>query len=308
MAPLPATPARPHLEPTSASLDWADLAVIDLSRYDLDRDGLARQVEKAMTTNGFFYVTNHGYPRDRTQRMFDVAGVPFKDVDAEEKVKYHAEMVAKGSYQGYKPRNYWTIDKDVKDQIEHYNINRDVTKRQHPSAVRPFLPEIAAFAKFNQEILEKILTLFSIALGLPPSSLSDIHKYEEEGESYVRFMIYYPRTQDEEAKTNQTWLKGHTDFGSVTLLWSQPIASLQMLDFDDKWRYVKPVDGSLIVNAGDMLEMLSGGKFKATIHRVVQPPQDQQGVERLGYCGMKLILTTVYFTLPCRMTASTYGL
>lgn len=56
----------------------------------------------------------------------------------------------------------------MRDQIEQYNstcifwdfintyidesigklVNRNVTKRQHPEALRPFLPEISAFAKF----------------------------------------------------------------------------------------------------------------------------------------------------------------
>ena len=30
------------------------------------------------------------------------------------------------------------------------------------------------------------------------------------------------------------------------------------------------------------MEMLSGGFYKATIHRVVQPPRDQRGFTRLG--------------------------
>ena len=30
------------------------------------------------------------------------------------------------------------------------------------------------------------------------------------------------------------------------------------------------------------MEFLSGGQYKATIHRVVQPPVDQRGYERLG--------------------------
>ena len=36
------------------------------------------------------------------------------------------------------------------------------------------------------------------------------------------------------------------------------------------------------------MEFLSGGYYRATIHRVVQPPQDQRGYTRLGafYFGM----------------------
>ena len=37
-----------------------------------------------------------------------------------------------------------------------------------------------------------------------------------------------------------------------------------------------------IANAGDSMEMMSGGYYKATIHRVFQPPEDQRGYCRLG--------------------------
>ena len=37
-----------------------------------------------------------------------------------------------------------------------------------------------------------------------------------------------------------------------------------------------------IANAGDSMEMMSGGYYKATIHRVFQPPEDQRGHCRLG--------------------------
>lgn len=37
------------------------------------------------------------------------------------------------------------------------------------------------------------------------------------------------------------------------------------------------------------MEFLSGGYYKATIHRVVQPPEDQRGHPRLGL---------FYFTMP----------
>jgi isopenicillin N synthase-like dioxygenase len=44
-----------------------------------------------------------------------------------------------------------------------------------------------------------------------------------------------------------------------------------------------------VINAGDCMEFLSGGYYKATIHRVVQPPADQRGYTRLG---------AFYFAMP----------
>lgn len=72
----------------------------------------------------------------------------------------------------------------------------------------------------------------------------------------------YPRTEEEEIKSKGVWLKGHTgecgshirrgcvltslDFGSVTILWSQPVASLQILSPDGKWRYIKHIDNGIV--------------------------------------------------------------
>lgn len=47
------------------------------------------------------------------------------------------------------------------------------------------------------------------------------------------------------------------------------------------WRVADRVPGQ-VINAGDALEFLSGGLYKATIHRVVQPPADQRDKTRLG--------------------------
>jgi isopenicillin N synthase-like dioxygenase len=54
-----------------------------------------------------------------------------------------------------------------------------------------------------------------------------------------RFMLYEPLKADEAEKTGNVMLKGHTDFNTVSILYSQPIASLQILMPDGKWRYVK---------------------------------------------------------------------
>lgn len=91
-----------------------------------------------------------------------------------------------------------------------------------------------------------------------------------------------------------------SDTGTLTILWSQPISALQILSQDGTWRWIKHIDNALVrpacflllkvltlcicqvVNVGDALEMLSGGFYKGTIHRVVQPPADQRGIPRLG--------------------------
>lgn len=205
-------------------------------------------------------------------------------------MSYTYDIMGTGSNQGYKPRNFWHIDAGVLDQLEHYNMNHDVSKKEHPQALRPLLPEIEAFARFNHfNVLHPILRLLALGMELPENSFVDQHGFDTDGATYVRFARYYPRDEDDETKTKNVWLKGHTDTGSITILWSQPIAALQVLSPDGKWRWIKHIENALVVNTGDAMEFLSGGFYKPTIHRVVQPPQDQRGLIHLG---------VFYFCMP----------
>jgi isopenicillin N synthase-like dioxygenase len=289
---LPYVPHYVAAPPSKETLDYADLAIIDISKSDTEegRAALAIEVREALLDYGFFYVVNHGYSQDQTDRIFDIADLPFSAVSDSEKKIYAGTMKQSGSYQGYKLRQYWHIDAGVRDQLEHYNINRDVTKRGHPETLRPLLPEIKEFSKHNHfNVLHPILRLISRSLELPEDTLVKNHDYNAIGETYVRFMKYYPRTEEEEVKTKNVWLKGHTDFGSITILWSQPVAALQILTREGKWRWVRHIENALVVNAGDALDFLTGGYYKGTIHRVVKPPEDQQNYTRLG---------VFYFVMP----------
>ncbi|KAJ7088430.1 hypothetical protein B0H15DRAFT_841338 [Mycena belliarum] len=281
-----ATPSPPLYTappPSSEKLEYADLAIIDLSKSKTaaGRKALAAEVVNAMTTHGFFYAVNHGYTPQQTGRIFSIANLTFDAVNSEEKKTYTGQSEA--VYEGYKPRQTWRLEDGVQDQIEHYNINRQVRKRAHPEALRPYLQEIEAFARHNHfNVLHPILRLLALGLELPEDTLVEQHRFEAAGETSVRFMKYFPRSQDEEQRTKQVWLKGHTDIGSVTILWSQPIGGLQILSLDGVWRWVRHMENALVINAGDVLTFLCGGFYPATRHRVIQPPADQVGLPRLG--------------------------
>lgn len=281
-------PPVPHLErlpTTKENLDYADLPVIDLSKASTveGRMELATQVRDAMSTQGFFCVINHGLTQSMNDRIFDVADVPFSSVSEDEKKDYTVDFEKAGTYMGYKGRQRWHIKGGVRDQIDQYNMSPGATKDQHPQALRPLLPEIETFCQFcHFEVLHPLLRLLALGLELPEDTFVNMHHYKTVNQSSVRFMKYYPRSEEEEAKTDQVWLKGHTDTGSITILWSQPIAALQILSPDGKWRWVKHIENGLVINAGDVMEFLSGGFYKATIHRVTQPPVDQRGYPRVG--------------------------
>ncbi|KNZ76521.1 UPF0676 protein, partial [Termitomyces sp. J132] len=274
------------------SVDFADLAIIDLAKFGTPegKAELVKDICNAMNTTGFFYVINHGYSQEQTRRMFDIAELPFT-ISEEEKQKYVAKIQESGSFQGYKPRQFWHVDAGVRDQIEHYNFHTDVTLKEHPEALRPFLPEIDGFMRHNYfnillPLFRKCPRLLALGLELPEETF--VEKSTLAHISIVTLKTIrpndtsYPRSSEDEEKTKNVWLKGHTDNGALTLLWSQPVSALQIRTTDGEWKWVKHIDNALVVNAGDTLEFLSGGFYKATIHRVHQPPPDQRNLTRLG--------------------------
>ncbi|KAG6901226.1 hypothetical protein C0995_015043 [Termitomyces sp. Mi166 len=284
---LPQAPRYVHIPASKENLDYADLPVIDLSKASTleGRISLSAEVRDAMTEYGFFYVVNHGYTTAQTERIFNIANMAFEHVTSEEKAAYVGDMKESGSFQGYKPRQYWHTDKGASDQVEIYGINRDVSKREHPQILRQFLPEISQFARHNHlNVLHPILRIFALGMELPEETLVNFHGFESIGETYVRLMKYYPRSSDVDEKAKDVWLIGHTDIGSVTILYSQPVSGLQILSRQGTWKWVKHIENALVINVGDALEFLSG----VAIWRVVKPPEDQRHVTRLGvfYFGM----------------------
>ena len=101
-------------------------------------------------------------------------------------------------------------------------------------------------------------------------------------------MKYSKYTPEENAKIGKLWVQGHTgglstgsdsssiltilriDLGSWTLLFRQPVAALQIQNHKTgEWKYVRPQDATLTVNACDALSFLTGGYVRSTIHRYV---------------------------------------
>lgn len=52
-------------------------------------------------------------------------------------------------------------------------------------------------------------------------------------------MIYNPRSDEEHEKYRGFYLLGHSDWGSFTFLFSQPVSALQLLDSHGSWKWVQ---------------------------------------------------------------------
>lgn len=147
------------------------------------------------------------------------------------------------------------------------------------------MDEIESFCNYlTKSVNRRLLKLFSRVLELPDDYLWDnVQSHgSPTGEGYFRHALFRPVEQSTQKASKGLRMHGHTDFGLTTLLFSVPISCLQIWGRDERWYYVPYKPGALVVNIGDTLEIVSGGHFKATRHRVYQPPADQLHEERLS--------------------------
>ncbi|KAK0194949.1 gibberellin 2-oxidase [Armillaria mellea] len=272
--------------PTEAPLDWAPLVIIDLSKFDEPngKQDLAVELKDAVKRWGFWTVVGTGFTQEQLDRQLAIGNTFFK-LPLEEKRKFPCDFSV-GNYFGYREPTRFVSRTDVKENMEMLNVPKftsDYTDIPQHQLIKSFHDEIAQFhRKIWDDVIRKLLVLFAIMLELPENYFVDRHGYEAPSEDHLRYMIYHPRSLEEDKKISNQWTAGHTDFGSLTLLFSQPVAALQVKDPNNEWKWVKYVPGGITCNAADTLSFLTKGYIKSTIHRVVRPPPDQAHLERLG--------------------------
>ena len=169
-----------------------------------------------------------------------------------------------------------------------YNIYKFIPfgERTQPRIVEQEKENIEKFSRhIHQVIVKQLLTLIAIILELPEDYFVERHRYDAESDCHLRYMKYKARGGQENNILKDVWTKSHSDFGSLTLLFRQPVAALQVQTADG-WKWVKPLPGSITVNVADTLQFWTNGFLRSSIHRVVAPPDDQAHIDRLGLLYM----------------------
>ncbi|RAR12525.1 2og-fe oxygenase family oxidoreductase [Stemphylium lycopersici] len=234
-------------------------------------------------TDRFFYLTNIGITDAEIDQQWAIGDSLLK-LPMEEKLKYRADL-ENGDYNGYRPLGSIEQFPGKRDNWECYHVFKfnPEYERAHPQIVKDKYDEIEKFHRHvHQNVAYRVLRLLGDVLELPENTLVDKHQYENPCSSFLRYMKYHPRSPEVNASYNNTYTRGHTDFGSITFLFSQDVPGLELQTRDGEWHAVRHVPNSIIVNTADMMHFWTNGYFKSCMHRVVAPPVDQMHKERFG--------------------------
>ncbi|KAK6914071.1 Isopenicillin N synthase-like, Fe(2+) 2OG dioxygenase domain, partial [Dillenia turbinata] len=234
--------------------------VIDLEgihRTDRHED-IVNEIRTASETWGFFQVLNHGIPLSVLDGMID--GIrSFHEQDLETKKEFYSRDRTKqvrfdSNIDLYRStaanwRDTLTISMLARDHVEHEDL---------PPICRDAMFEYINHAK---NLGGTLLDLLSEALGLEPGHLRGMEC--DKGRIFV--CQYYPSCPQPELTLG---VSNHSDPSFLTILLQDQIGGLQVLH-ENQWVNVQPIAGALVINTGDLLQIISNDKFRSTGHRVV---------------------------------------
>ena len=118
----------------------------------------------------------------------------------------------------------------------------------------------------------------AIGMGLQPDFFDS---FVRTGDNTLR-LLHYPAVAPGGFEDGKRVRAGaHSDYGSLTLLFQDQRGGLQVARPGGKsgWLDVKPKEGTIVVNAGDLLARWSNDFIRSTKHRVVEPPPSEQNLK-----------------------------
>ncbi|XP_058098511.1 scopoletin 8-hydroxylase-like [Magnolia sinica] len=264
---LSSVPQR-YVQPPQERIDRND--VIDGSPYlgkPIDLSGLYGEKKDetidalcgAAQRLGFFQVLNHGVGQEVLARAKHAAHTFFNQ-SPQKKALYLKDLtpcprVFYGT--SFSPETEKSLE--WKDYLSMGYMNDDEAMQFWPQECRDATLEyLKAANKMIYAILSTLLN--GLGVDIDESALDDYT------EAKIVNMNYYPPCPNPELTVG---VGRHSDVGLLTILLQDDIGGLFVNVEKKGWIEIPPIEGTLVVNLGDTLEILSNGRYKSAEHRVM---------------------------------------
>ncbi len=296
--------------------DITALPILDLSLLDgtaIQRQGFLDDLRHAARDVGFFYLTGHGIDSELLQQVQAGARQFFALPDSE---KAAVGMINSPHFRGYN-RAASEITRGQPDLREQFDLGAERAvlpiddnspwwaRLQGPNQWPAALPELKPLLLDWQQAMTgmslRLLRAFAEALSLPQESFDRL--YGDQPNEHIKLMRYPGQAPQQ---SNQG-VGAHKDSGFLSFLLQDRQAGLQVEIEEGRWIDALPLENTLVVNIGELLELATNGYLRATVHRVLSP---QAGNERLSiafFLGAQLDAVVPLYPLPTALLREARG-
>ena len=239
---------------------------------DFESPSASVEFVESLAKTGFAVLKNHSIDTDLIESVYSDWEVFFR---SDEKHNYKFDSTNQDGYFAFgleNAKNY--SDKDLKEFFQIYSwgkypemINKDTMLLFHE------LCELASklLNWVEMHCPEDITKTFS----QPLSEMIDNSPYN------MLRIIHYPPLRDSDP-AGAIRASAHEDINLLTILCAATMSGLQAQDVNGAWHEVTTDPGMIVVNTGDMLQMVTDGYFPSTTHQVVNPINESRQISRLS--------------------------
>lgn len=240
---------------------------------EIGKKQFAQELGAALEGIGFAVLDGHGVNPEWYKEAQEQVRSIFEDTTLEERMPYEAKRHGSVN-QGYFPIKETTIIHP--DLVEGWVFCR----RAFDMDDNPNFNEKECWPKPNYEpFFRKIVQAHEgLILPIMQSILQylgcDPNLYDEKmtGTNFGFRLNYYPPINATDEASGAGRMLGHEDVDLFTLLPSQEVEGLQVLNQKNgKWIRLNPKPGTIILNTGDYMQRITNDRLPSTTHRVSKP-------------------------------------
>ena len=259
------------------------IPVIDFApAFRGDPDGLdavARRVRRASQEVGFFYLAGHGIPQAVVDAAF-AASHEFHSMPLDEKLRLAinennigylavnqsiqgASAVHKATRPNYNESFFISHDRAA----DHPDVLAGTPLRgrnQWPEGHEAMRAAMVRYFRTLYGLGERMLPVLARALDMPADFFTPF--FANEAHVNLRFLHYPPQDVDDDEQFGQG---PHTDNSFITILARMEVPGLAVRLPSGEWLAPPLIDGTFLVNLGNMMKRWSNDRFLSTPHAVL---------------------------------------
>ncbi|GMH13044.1 hypothetical protein Nepgr_014885 [Nepenthes gracilis] len=254
-----------YVQPVEERIDGAkvvsdeSIPIIDVSSWD--DPTVTDSICVASRKYGFFQIINHGIPTEVLEKV-QAAAHRFFEMPMEDKIKYKRDLAASGTAKlgtSFSPGKEKVME--WKDYLSLQYFTEGIAAVDWPPICKN---EALNYAKMVEVLVRKIYHVLLKGLNLK--------SFDKTKESLLMSWIavnfnYYPYCPNPDLTVG---VGRHSDGSALTVLLQDDVGGLLVRAPDRcSWIHVPPTKGALVINIGDILQLLSNGIYKSIEHMVV---------------------------------------